>query len=148
MDNMSPTTGSHVKKASKLPYFSIRALCLSNSCSFTLNHFSIHSHFPILPMPYVETPPNQLPEVAAMKAITGFTPRTSTPVRIISELKGIIVAARKEPRKSPIRPYCCRKSTISLLCVVGPSLSEKLPHQSGALIFEHPRQNFCFGMEQ
>ena len=97
MANTSPTIGSHVTNANRLPHRATLSRWLSNFSGLTLNHFSMRSILPILPIPYDVSPPSQFPAVANAKHTITFKPTARHPTNNASALNGTTVEAKNEP---------------------------------------------------
>ena len=95
--------GTQEKKAKKAPCFSTQCLRFKIVFSETPNFFNQFG-FPILPIQKLVAPPNTFPVRASVKHNQGFIPCVRKKTRIISELKGKIVAAKNEAKNKPTKP--------------------------------------------
>ena len=95
--------GTQEKKAKKAPCFSTQCLRFKIVFSETPNFFN-QMGFPNLPIQKLVDPPKKLPNNASVKQSHGSIPFVRKKTRIISELKGKIVAAKNEAKNKPTKP--------------------------------------------
>ncbi len=100
----SPINGRKLKNASQGPK---RLMCLwvVRSCRWVMcRYFSIHSNRPKRPRAYPLKPPKVLPIDAVQRQSQGFKPKLCRAIKVASDPKGMIVAAKKLWANKVIRP--------------------------------------------